>query len=121
MTSKYIEQLHGSGSQEKIILGSSDGTIQVEAVRLDKVRRKLAVLENLRQVSLDNENVAKADPPGTINKTCPSAFFAHSICMFSSSGTVTPPIQRHSRVGSVDESAPQLGCRRPNHFRVTSS
>ncbi|TFK76354.1 hypothetical protein BDN72DRAFT_830912 [Pluteus cervinus] len=72
MTSKYIEEPHGSGSPEKVVLGSSDGAIEVEAVDLDKVRRKLAALERLREVSLDNESVAKADLPGTVSRTCPS-------------------------------------------------
>lgn len=70
--SKYIEQLHGSESQEKVLLGSSHGSIEVEAVRLDKIRGKYANLDRLREVSLDNELVATCDPPGTILKTCPS-------------------------------------------------
>jgi hypothetical protein len=72
LTSKYIEDLHGSEAQEKVTLGSSQGAIQVEAVSLDKIRQKFARLDRLREVSLDNLDVAKADPPGTISKTCPS-------------------------------------------------
>lgn len=72
LTSKYIETLHGSQSQEKVMLGSSQGAILVEAVRLDKIRGKLANLKRLREVSLDNEHPARSDPPGAIRETCPS-------------------------------------------------
>lgn len=71
---KYIETLHGSESQEKVLLGSSQGAIMVEAVRLDKIRGKLASLEQLREVSLDNECPARCDPPGTIRDACPSEY-----------------------------------------------
>ncbi|TFK42454.1 hypothetical protein BDQ12DRAFT_275920 [Crucibulum laeve] len=54
LVSRYIENPHGSGSQEKVLLGSSQGAIQ------------------LREVSLDKEHVAKSDPPGTIQNTCPN-------------------------------------------------
>ena len=72
LTGKYIEQLHGSNTQETVILGSSNGAIQVEAVNLDKIRGKFANLENLQEVYLDKENVSEADPPGEIRKRCPS-------------------------------------------------
>jgi hypothetical protein len=72
LLSKYIELPHGSASQEKVLLGSSHGAIEVEAVRLDKIRGKLSNLQRLSEVSLDNENVAKCDPPGVIRNTCPS-------------------------------------------------
>ncbi|KAK7040916.1 hypothetical protein VNI00_009512 [Paramarasmius palmivorus] len=72
LSSKYIEAYHGSVSQEKVVLGSSNGAIEVEAVNLDKIRAKFSNLERLREVSLENELVARADPPGMINKTCPS-------------------------------------------------
>ncbi|KAG5735258.1 Tubulin-specific chaperone E, partial [Termitomyces sp. T112] len=52
LTSKYIETPRGSASQEKVILGSSQGSILVEAVNLDKIRGKLADLGRLREVSL---------------------------------------------------------------------
>ncbi|TFK94748.1 RNI-like protein [Polyporus arcularius HHB13444] len=71
LTAKYIEIPHGSASLEKVILGSSGGAIEVEAVGLDKIRNKLARLERLREVSLDNESVSSADPPGEISRTCP--------------------------------------------------
>lgn len=70
--SKYIESPHGSDSKEKVILGSSNGVIEVEAVRLDKIRGNLSNLDRLREVSLDGENVSTCDPPGKIRNTCPS-------------------------------------------------
>ncbi len=60
---------------EKVILGSSNGAIEVEAVGLDKIRGKLSNVERLREVSLDNEQVASSDPRGKINETCPGRFF----------------------------------------------
>lgn len=71
LSSKYIESLHGSESQEIVILGSSNGSIQVEAVDLDKIRRRLSDLGRLREVSLDKENVSCSDPPGAILNSCP--------------------------------------------------
>ncbi|KAF8205723.1 hypothetical protein K438DRAFT_1905308 [Mycena galopus ATCC 62051] len=71
--SKYVELPHGSESQEKVLLGSSNGAIEVEAVDLDKIRGKFANLDRLREVSLDNESVSRYDePPDTIRATCPS-------------------------------------------------
>ena len=74
LTSKYIETPHGSASQEKVTLGSSQGSILVEAVNLDKIRDKLADLGRLRQVSLDGLDVATGDADGVIHQTCPSEF-----------------------------------------------
>ncbi|KAL1741359.1 hypothetical protein HDZ31DRAFT_45613 [Schizophyllum fasciatum] len=71
LKAKYIEAYHGK--QETIILGSSNGAIEVEAVNLDKIRGKFADLTRLREVSLDNELVASCDaPPGTIRQACPN-------------------------------------------------
>lgn len=70
LTAKYIEIPHGDSSSEKVILGSSGGAIEVEAVGLNKIRNNLARLERLREVSLDNENVSRADPPGEVRRTC---------------------------------------------------
>ncbi|KAI0822831.1 hypothetical protein BC628DRAFT_1387870 [Trametes gibbosa] len=70
LTAKYIETPHGGSASEKVILGSSGGAIKVEAVGLDKIRGKLAQLERLREVSLDNELVSSAGPPGEIRRTC---------------------------------------------------
>lgn len=63
---------HASGERETVILGSSNGSIEVEAIGLDKVRGKLSRLDHLRAVSLGSESVAFPDPPGEIKKTCPS-------------------------------------------------
>ncbi|KAH8117073.1 RNI-like protein [Phellopilus nigrolimitatus] len=70
LISKYVELPRPSGRKETVILGSSNGIIEVEAVGLDKVRDKLAKLEYLRGISLDTEDVAYPDPPGEIRKTC---------------------------------------------------
>lgn len=72
LTSKYIEALHGSETQEKVLLGSSAGAIEVEAVSLDKIRQKFARVDHLREVSLDNMGVVRGDAPGSISQTCPS-------------------------------------------------
>ncbi|PBK93057.1 hypothetical protein ARMGADRAFT_1012740 [Armillaria gallica] len=73
LQSKYIELPHGSESTEKVILGSSRGAIEIEAVNLDKIRQKFSNLERLQEISLDNELVCKGDePPGAIKKTCPN-------------------------------------------------
>lgn len=72
LTSKYIEALHGSEVQETVTLGSSQGAIQVEAVSLDKIREKFARLDRLREISLNNANIVRADPQGSISKTCPN-------------------------------------------------
>ncbi|KAF9482808.1 RNI-like protein [Pholiota conissans] len=72
LSAKYIETLHGSQTQEKVTLGSSQGAIQVEAVSLDKIREKFARLDRLREVSLENANVVKGDPSGSIVNTCPN-------------------------------------------------
>ena len=72
MTSKYVEALHGSDTQEKVVLGSSQGTIEVEAVALDKVRQKFAHLDQLREISLEHTNVVKGDEPRRILESCPS-------------------------------------------------
>jgi tubulin-specific chaperone E len=72
LQSKYVEALHGSGSEEKVILGSSKGAIEVEAVRLDKIRSKFSDLRRLKEVSLDNEMVARPNAQGQISGICPS-------------------------------------------------
>ena len=48
-------------------------------MNLDKIRNKLSHVEKLREVSLDGENVASADPLGEIGKTCPSSGFRNCI------------------------------------------
>lgn len=72
LKAKYVEQFHGSASQEKVILGSSNGVIEVKAVNLDKIRSKFANLGRLREVSLENELVSRVDESGLIRETCPS-------------------------------------------------
>lgn len=72
LSAKYVEQLHGAATQEKVILGSSNGSIEVEGPHLDKIRKKLARLDRLRDVSLDGEKVARADPGDAIRRTCSS-------------------------------------------------
>ncbi|KLO19152.1 RNI-like protein [Schizopora paradoxa] len=72
LSSKYIELLHGEKQKESVVLGSSNGIIEVEAVGLDKVRSKLSNLQKLREVSLDGENIAVCDPPGSISKISPN-------------------------------------------------
>lgn len=69
LVTKYVDVPHGSGL-EKVVLGSSNGAIEVEAVGLDRIRGKLAHLERLREVSLDGEGVASADPDGAMAKRC---------------------------------------------------
>ncbi|EIW60185.1 uncharacterized protein TRAVEDRAFT_164763 [Trametes versicolor FP-101664 SS1] len=71
LTAKYVESPLGALSSEKVVLGSSGGAIEVEAVGLDKIRGKLAQLERLREVSLDNECVSQADTPGELARKCP--------------------------------------------------
>ena len=72
LSSRYIELLHDSGSREQVVLGSSGGAIRVEAVNLDKIRGKFSNLLNLREISVDGQNVATSDPEGEMRKTCPS-------------------------------------------------
>lgn len=72
LMSKYMEALHGSASQETVVLGSSQGAIEIQAVKLDKIRAKLSNLARLREVSLNKEGVAAADPPGAIRNVCPN-------------------------------------------------
>ncbi|KAA1469385.1 hypothetical protein DENSPDRAFT_773147 [Dentipellis sp. KUC8613] len=72
LTEKYIEAFHGAEKPEVIVLGSSNGAIQVEAVDLDKIRHKFAKVEQLREISLDKENVSSADPEGLIRTKCPN-------------------------------------------------
>ena len=78
MTSKYVEALHGSDTQETVVLGSSLGAIEVEAVSLDKIRQKFARLDQLREISLEYANVVKGDEPGRILESCPSMLSIHN-------------------------------------------
>lgn len=80
---KYIEL--PQGSQETVILGSSNGAIEVEAVNLDKIRGKLSQLERLRAISLDRECVSSVGPPGEIRSKCTSEFISPNIGSLGSS------------------------------------
>jgi hypothetical protein len=53
-----------SASTEKIILGSSNGAIEVEAPGMDKVRSKFARLDKLREISLDSDDISS---PGNVD------------------------------------------------------
>ena len=98
----------GETGKETVILGSSNGVIEVEAVGLNKVRGKLARLESLREISLDSEDVALADPPGKINFTCPSVCsfrFIYSFiffCVYIAFESFTHLIQRVHSDGLMD-------------------
>lgn len=83
LINKYVEQPHGSDTRETVVLGSSNGAIQVEAVNLDKIRGKFSNLERLQEVSLDNEGVSQVDPPGEIRKKCPSQSHINSVYKFN--------------------------------------
>lgn len=115
------------GQPELIMLGSSNGAIQVEAVDLAKVRRKFARLDRLKEVGLEAEDVATLNAPrslaegaGTTNedaaailaRTCPSS------CVLSFS--LLPPCAIHpsaplerttrqSRSGCADAATPLSG------------
>jgi hypothetical protein len=104
LQSKYIESFHGSSTQEKITLGSSNGAIEVEAVNLDKIRSKFAKLERLREVSLENEFVAKADPPGMISSACPSTWGTCDVFVWTE-------LFRYSWSESLDKSCAKLAHR----------
>ncbi|KAH8826871.1 CAP Gly-rich domain-containing protein [Flagelloscypha sp. PMI_526] len=69
---KYVESYHGS-QPESVILGSSNGSIQVEAVNLDKIRAKFSNVGRLKEISLHGELVSFAgEQPDEIKETCAS-------------------------------------------------
>jgi hypothetical protein len=74
LTAKYISdaQTQRHDGVEAFILGSSRGTIEVEAPALYRVRNKLSHVERLREVSLDGECVASPGEEGRISQLCPS-------------------------------------------------
>jgi hypothetical protein len=104
LRSRYIELPHKDDSQETVLLGSSKGAILVEAVNLDKIRRKLSNLANLREASLDGENVAYSDPPGEIRKCCPSVY---SIAPFQLAEPTLEP--RYPRLEYISQSHFHMG------------
>ena len=83
---KYVEQPCGSGTSETVVLGSSNGAIHVEAVNLDKIRKKFSNLQRLQEVSLDKEGVSQADTPGELREKLPSessdcSIFPSDVCI----------------------------------------
>jgi hypothetical protein len=69
---KYVEEAHDDSSMECIVLGSSDGVIEVEAVNMNKVRGKFARLDTLKEVGMEGYLIKSAGPPGEIAATSPS-------------------------------------------------
>jgi hypothetical protein len=65
---KYVDQIPIDNNQEFLLLGSSNASINVEAVGLDKIRRRLSDLSTLRVVGLE-----KAGISGLLNKSVASA------------------------------------------------
>ena len=112
LTSKYVEALHGSDTQETVVLGSSQGTIEVEAVSLDKVRQKFARLDQLREISLEHANVVKGDEPGRILQSCPSMF---SISYHPNLYLFSIYFDRRSRFGPFFKSFLYMGSYCRNH------
>ena len=100
--SRYIEIPHGAETQETVLLGSSNGAIEVEAVGLDKIRGKFSNLERLREVSLENQLVSRADDTGSIRKICPSR--VKLICT-----TIFLTFPRHTWAGYFHKSTSELG------------
>lgn len=98
LTMKYVETEHGSDTLEKVVLGSSKGTIEVEAVGLDKIRRNLGNLGRLREASLDYELVATGDAKGDILATCPSEISGHFLVLYFSSIRKTSAVSTCLRV-----------------------
>ncbi|KAI0032818.1 hypothetical protein K488DRAFT_49021 [Vararia minispora EC-137] len=70
LVDKYVDLPQGFAGNEFVVLGSSKGAIQVEAVNMDKIRGKFSDLERLREVSLDRERVARADESGSVKERC---------------------------------------------------
>ncbi|KZP01132.1 hypothetical protein CALVIDRAFT_559777 [Calocera viscosa TUFC12733] len=79
LVDKYAGGPSNGGSQEPakeeketVVLGSSHGLIEVEAVGMAKVRLKLGRLDRLRDASLDGEGVASAGEAGEVQLRCPN-------------------------------------------------
>ncbi|KDQ10603.1 hypothetical protein BOTBODRAFT_57988 [Botryobasidium botryosum FD-172 SS1] len=70
LLSKYIDESWSSGNVETLVLGSSNGAITVEAPGLDKIRKKFANIERLREISLEDEEVSSPGPLDDIKSTC---------------------------------------------------
>ena len=80
LVDKYVELPQGSSGSEYVTLGSSNGSIRVEAVNLDKIRGKFSNLERLREISLDREGVSCQDEAGAIRERLSSEL----CCIFAS-------------------------------------
>lgn len=70
LKAKYCEELQGP--DERVVLGSSNGTIDVEVVNLDMIRVNLSRLDGLREVSL--QDVSSVDSTDEIRGMCPSMY-----------------------------------------------
>ena len=81
LSAKYVEENHGPN--ETVVLGSSNGAIEVKVANLDMIRGNLARLETLREVSV--EDVSSVDPPGDISKKTPSMCYHPSPALFTRS------------------------------------
>lgn len=73
LNDKYVDT--GELDTEKVVLGSSNGAIIVEAPRLSKVRGRLADLHHLREVSFDPAVVNGPGSPLEIARICQSTVF----------------------------------------------
>lgn len=112
---------------EMITLGSSNGAIQVEAVDLAKVRRKFARLDRLKEVGLEEEDIATLTAPhhlvegaGAANedaaailaRTCPSScillFSLPTPCAIHPSALLERTT-RQSRSGCAEVATPLSG------------
>jgi hypothetical protein len=70
LKAKYCEELQGP--DERVVLGSSNGTIDVEVVNLDMIRVNLSRLDGLREVSL--QDVSSVESTDEIRSMCPSMY-----------------------------------------------
>lgn len=113
LSAKYIGvlQTQHHDAVESYVLGSSKGTIEVEAPGIDKVRRKFAQIERLRELSLDGEGVVSAGDEGQIVQMCKSkeetSYSLRSLLMLLSTHLFS--YCRRSWTRSVEESHSGLG------------
>lgn len=113
LTAKYVEENHGPN--ETVVLGSSNGAIEVEVANLDMIRGNLARLETLREVSV--EDVSSVDPPGDIRKKTPS------MCYYPLTASFTHSVNgqyRHKRARLIGQPSAQLGHGCIDHCRAAS-
>jgi hypothetical protein len=83
-------------------------------VSLDKVREKFARLDRLREVSLENANVVKGDPFGSILNTCPSEHLTppilHPTLIIERSPRTRPFPKPLRRLGDCRSDYPRTAC-----------